>query len=72
MGLPKEFHEQCQWSLEDFYFWAQADVFNTPEKILHSNVTLPEESAILPFQYYYYFYVRTKMMYLVARFMESI
>ncbi|XP_051186487.1 uncharacterized protein [Lolium perenne] len=50
MGLPKEFHEQCQWSLEvkflkDFYVWAQAAVFNTADKILNSNVTIPEEKA---------------------------
>lgn len=50
MGLLKEFHEQCQWSLEvkflkDFYFWAQAAVFNTADKILNSNVTIPEEKA---------------------------
>ncbi|KAL6883263.1 hypothetical protein ACP4OV_010677 [Aristida adscensionis] len=50
MGLPKEFHEQCEWSLEvqflkDFYCWAQAAVFNTAEKILNSNVSTPEERA---------------------------
>ncbi|XBJ24008.1 hypothetical protein VPH35_001982 [Triticum aestivum] len=50
MGLPKEFHDQCQLSLEvkflkDFYCWAQAAVFNTADKILNSNVTIPEEKA---------------------------
>lgn len=50
MGLPKEFHEQCQWSLEvkflkDFYCWTQAAVFNTADKILNSNVSVPEEKA---------------------------
>ncbi|KAF6994607.1 hypothetical protein CFC21_011268 [Triticum aestivum] len=50
MGLPKEFHDQCQLSFEvkflkDFYCWAQAAVFNTADKILNSNVTIPEEKA---------------------------
>ncbi|KAL6641078.1 hypothetical protein ACP70R_019259 [Stipagrostis hirtigluma subsp. patula] len=50
MGLPKEFHDQCEWSLEvhflkDFYCWAQAAVFNTADKILNSNVSVPEERA---------------------------
>ncbi|KAE8791479.1 exportin-4 [Hordeum vulgare] len=50
MGLPKEFHDQCQLSLEvkflkDFYGWAQAAVFNTADKVLNSNVTIPEEKA---------------------------
>lgn len=94
MGLPKEFHEQCECSLElhflkvvdllsktyrsfgrhsymkivqpcqslepcvllsfwhatiafckDFYCWAQSAVFNTADKILNSNVTIPEERA---------------------------
>ncbi|GJM84806.1 hypothetical protein PR202_ga00512 [Eleusine coracana subsp. coracana] len=50
MGLPKEFHEQCEWSIEvhflkDFYCWAQAAVFNTADKIVNSNVTIPEERA---------------------------
>ncbi|VAH16315.1 unnamed protein product [Triticum turgidum subsp. durum] len=50
MGLPKEFHDQCQLSLEvkflkDFYCWAQAAVFNTADEILNSNVTIPEEKA---------------------------
>ncbi|KAG2537518.1 exportin-4-like isoform X1 [Panicum virgatum] len=50
MGLPKEFHEQCERSLElhflkDFYCWAQSAVFNTADKILNSNVTIPEERA---------------------------
>ena len=30
---------------KDFYFWAQAAVFNTAEKILNSNVTIPEEKS---------------------------
>uniref|UniRef100_N1R4N4 Exportin-4 n=1 Tax=Aegilops tauschii TaxID=37682 RepID=N1R4N4_AEGTA len=29
----------------DFYCWAQAAVFNTADKILNSNVTIPEEKA---------------------------
>ena len=89
MGLPKEFHEQCECSLElhflkvvpkyievsagiltwwyysyanhlnlfywhltcyycfskDFYCWAQSAVFNTADKILNSNGTIPEERA---------------------------
>ncbi|TVU30390.1 hypothetical protein EJB05_22006 [Eragrostis curvula] len=50
MGLPKEFHEKCEWSIEvhflkDFYCWAQAAVFNTADKIVNSNVTIPEERA---------------------------
>ncbi|XP_072146754.1 uncharacterized protein [Setaria viridis] len=50
MGLPKEFHEQCECSLElhflkDFYCWAQSAVFNTADKILNSNETIPEERA---------------------------
>jgi hypothetical protein len=78
MGLPKEFHEQCEWSIEvrflkvvnflpkqfevstwnviycrfdvcfffkEFYCWAQAAVFNTADKIVNSNVTIPEERA---------------------------
>lgn len=50
MSLPKEFHEQCEYSLEvqflkDFYCWAQAAVFNTADKILNSTVTIPDERA---------------------------
>jgi hypothetical protein len=30
---------------KDFYVWAQAAVFNTADKILNSNVTIPEEKA---------------------------
>uniref|UniRef100_A0A0D9XKK9 Exportin-1 C-terminal domain-containing protein n=1 Tax=Leersia perrieri TaxID=77586 RepID=A0A0D9XKK9_9ORYZ len=50
MCLPKEFHEQCQWSLEvkflkDFYCWAQAAVFNTADTILNGNAGVAEEKA---------------------------
>uniref|UniRef100_A0A0E0EYW7 Exportin-4 n=1 Tax=Oryza meridionalis TaxID=40149 RepID=A0A0E0EYW7_9ORYZ len=50
MCLPKEFHEQCQWSLEvkflkDFYCWAQAAVFNTADRILNVNASVAEEKA---------------------------
>uniref|UniRef100_A0A0E0R0D6 Exportin-4 n=1 Tax=Oryza rufipogon TaxID=4529 RepID=A0A0E0R0D6_ORYRU len=50
MCLPKEFHEQCQWSLEvkflkDFYCWAQAAVFNSADRILNVNASVAEEKA---------------------------
>ncbi|KAL5225000.1 hypothetical protein ABZP36_011639 [Zizania latifolia] len=50
MGLPREFHEQCQWSLEvkflkDFYCWAQAAVFNTAGSILNENGSIDEAKA---------------------------
>ncbi|KAG8088719.1 hypothetical protein GUJ93_ZPchr0010g10091 [Zizania palustris] len=50
MGLPKEFHEQCEWSLEvkfmkDFYCWAQAAVFNAADSILSGSASIGEEKA---------------------------
>uniref|UniRef100_J3N3E7 Exportin-4 n=1 Tax=Oryza brachyantha TaxID=4533 RepID=J3N3E7_ORYBR len=50
MCLPKEFHDQCEWSLEvkflkDFYCWAQAAVFNIADSILNGEAGVAEEKA---------------------------
>ncbi|KAF3328040.1 Exportin-4 [Carex littledalei] len=50
MGLPREFHEQCQSSFEinylkEFYCWAQAAMLGLADKIMNSNGNVSEERA---------------------------
>jgi hypothetical protein len=35
----------CVSFFKDFYCWAQAAVFNAADKIVNSNITIPEERA---------------------------
>ncbi|KAJ3682348.1 hypothetical protein LUZ60_014921 [Juncus effusus] len=50
MGLPREFHAQCQSSLEinylkEFYCWAQAATSGLADKVVNSSGNLSEEKA---------------------------
>ncbi|XP_047316080.1 exportin-4 isoform X1 [Impatiens glandulifera] len=50
MGLPREFHDQCQASLErnylkTFYSWAQDAGLSVSDKIIHSESAVPEVNA---------------------------
>ncbi|XP_073000684.1 uncharacterized protein [Typha latifolia] len=59
MGLPKEYHEQCQSSLElnylkEFYCWAQGSALRIMEKIVGCGASVSEEnvcSAALRFMF---------------------
>ncbi|OAY65299.1 Exportin-4, partial [Ananas comosus] len=50
LGLPREFHEQCQSFLEmnylkEFYCWAQAALLSVSNKILEHPTSVPEEKV---------------------------
>nr|CAD1836168.1 unnamed protein product [Ananas comosus var. bracteatus] len=50
LGLPREFHEQCQSFLEmnylkEFYCWAQAALLSVSNKVLEHPTSVPEEKV---------------------------